>query len=136
MMLKKVAPENNMIPSHARSANPKTIPNISIKYPIFVPIFIAGLSLIHISLPALALGAIAQILLKIWTSRYHAIVPVSGLNGAETVEKIVKAEGFPICLLYTSGITPTKSCNLNCRPSPNLREIVISFFEKHRATSC
>lgn len=54
------------------------------------------------ALPALALGAIAQILLKIWTSRYHAIVPVSGLNGAETVEKIVKAEGFPISFDVTA----------------------------------
>ena len=40
------------------------------------------------ALPALLLGIIAQILLKIWTSQYFKKTPISNFNGAQTVEKI------------------------------------------------
>lgn len=53
------------------------------------------------ALPAFALGIIAQILLKIWTGSYMKKKPISGFNGAQTVEKIANNRGFSISLAVT-----------------------------------
>lgn len=54
------------------------------------------------ALPALAVGVVAQILLSVWTRKYHKQTPVSGFNGAQTVEKIANSRGFSIDLALTS----------------------------------
>ena len=54
------------------------------------------------ALPALALGIVAQILLKIWTSKYFKQTPVSNFNGAQTVEKISNNHNFDISLALTN----------------------------------
>jgi len=53
------------------------------------------------ALPALAVGVIAQILLSVWTKKYHQKKPVSGFNGAQTVEKIANSRNFSIDLALT-----------------------------------
>jgi len=53
------------------------------------------------ALPALAIGLIAQILLKLWTSQYSKQAPVSGFNGAQTVERIANSQGFNISVSLT-----------------------------------
>lgn len=54
------------------------------------------------ALPALLLGIIAQILLKIWTSQYFKKTPISNFNGAQTVEKISNNHNFDISLALTN----------------------------------
>lgn len=53
---------------------------------------------ILLSLPALLLGTIAQILVKYFYSKYSRIANVSNINGVEVVEKVVKEYGLNIRL--------------------------------------
>lgn len=54
------------------------------------------------ALPAFAIGIVAQILLYLWTRKYHKQKPVSGFNGAQTVEKIANNRNFNINLALTT----------------------------------
>lgn len=89
--------------------------------PFFDPLYFV------FALPALAIGLIAQILLKIWTSRYHNVEPVSGLNGAQTVERIVASRGFPISF----DITPQ---NLGDNYNPITKTLTLSHEIAQRAS--
>lgn len=65
-------------------------------FPYFDPIYFIFI------LPALLVGILAQILLSVWTKKYHKQKPISGLNGAQIVEKIANSRNFPIELALTT----------------------------------
>jgi Zn-dependent membrane protease YugP len=91
--------------------------------------FIDPLYLIF-ALPALIVGIVAQILLKIWTGRYFKQTPVSNLNGAQTVEKISNNHNFDISLALTN-----QSLGDNYNPTNRVLTLSKDIAEKSSITS-
>lgn len=82
------------------------------------------------ALPALVIGIIAQILLKIWTNQYFKQTPISNFNGAQTVEKISNNHGFDISLALTN-----HSLGDNYNPSNRVLTLSKDIAEKSSITS-
>ncbi|MCA9380062.1 zinc metallopeptidase [Candidatus Dojkabacteria bacterium] len=91
--------------------------------------FIDPLYLIF-ALPALIVGIVAQILLKIWTGRYFKQTPVSNFNGAQTVEKISNNHNFDISLALTN-----QSLGDNYNPTNRVLTLSKDIAEKSSITS-
>ncbi len=89
------------------------------------------------ALPALAIGILAQILLSIWTNKYHKQKPISGFNGAQTVEKIVNSRNFDINLALTphklgdnyNPLTHTLTLSKEIAQNPSITSVGIAAHE-------